>query len=210
MEEWKNNSITYYRWWLTEVGFHYLTYDQQTRALVNSIRNFRHPLWNVSAAKKALSFRTEDAKQDTNYLARQLGREGEKVVVSYLESKDWKIMNQPSTELHPEFGTSTSGYDIIARHGTNEISVEVKSVQGSCPLWTLSIKSYKAIITANTDYLAIVHDDDVHFCAVKDLAFDEPVYSHDGLDYPRHMASRHLLVINPACLKKISRKEMNS
>lgn len=208
MEDWKSNSITYYRWWLTKVGFLYLTYDQQTSVLVNLIRNFRDPTWNVRAAKKALSFRTDHDRKESNHLARVMGRQGEEVVVSYLESKGWEIITRPSTEVYPKFGTSTSGYDIVARHGEVEISIEVKSLQESSPLWTLGTKCYESIKRARTDYLAITRGEEVRFCAVKDLVFDEPIYVHDGLNYPRGKALKHLLVINPACLNKISRKEV--
>lgn len=205
---WFDNSITYYKWWITEVGFQYLTYDQQTSVLVHRIRNFRDPTWNVRAAKKALAFRTDHDRKESNHLARVIGRAGEETIVSYLEGKGWDIITRPSTELYPKFGTSTSGYDIVARHGKTQISIEVKSHQDSIPLWTLGPKCYESIKRAKTDYLAITRGEEVRFCAVKDLVFDEPVYMHDALKYSRERAFKHLLVINPACLHKISRKEV--
>lgn len=204
---WKSNSYTYYKWWFHHVGFQYLTLQEKIIAVHNM--ESADTNWWVAASRKALSLRTRQHKLDGNLEARRLGRQGEQRVAEYLISKGWEIYTQPSDELYPEYGTSTSGYDIVASHGTTTIKVEVKSLQESCPLWTLYPKSYRSIVKANTDYLVIVKGDDMRFVAVKDLTFLDPVYVHDGLKYAQDQALKYLLVIDPKCLNRISRKQVN-
>jgi Holliday junction resolvase-like predicted endonuclease len=199
--DWKNNSHTYYRWWFQHVGFNYLTLDQKILAVHNL--QAADDQWWVAASRKALSLRTGQDRADGNTLARTMGRKAEKDVADYLQSKGWEIHVQPSENLRPKYGTSTSGYDIVASHGATTIKVEVKALQESSPLWTLGPKCWASIKKAKSDYLVIVKGDDIRFVAVKDLAFDEPIYVHDGLDYAQDRALKYLLVINPACLKRV-------
>lgn len=203
---WKSNSHTYYRWWFQNVGFNYLTLDQKILAVHNLESADDH--WWVAASKKALAQRTADDRHNSNTLARIMGREGEQKVVDYLTSKGWVIQTRPCGNLRPEFGTSTSGYDIVATHGQTTIKVEVKTLQESSPLWTLGGKCYSAMVKAKSDYLAVVKGNDIRFVAIKDIRFDEPVYVHDGLNHERTRAMKYLLVIDPRCLNKISRKHI--
>lgn len=206
---WKSNSYTYYKWWFHHVGFQYLTLEEKIIA-VHNIRTADNNWW-VAASRKALSLRTPQCRFEANEAARIVARKAEQCVVEYMISKGWEIHAQPSEELYPKYGTSTSGYDIVATHGTTTIKVEVKALQETSPLWTLGPKCYRSIVKANTDYLVIVKGNDIRFVAVKDLTFDEPVYVHDGLNdlkYTKYTALRYLLVINPECLNKISQKQL--
>jgi len=209
MKTWKINSYTYYRWWLKSVGFDYLTPEQQDR--VSRIMEDANTSddWYVEVSRKALSQRTYEIRRKQNTKGRILGRSAEQKVVNYLLSKAWVIQARPSQDLYPAYGTSTSGYDIIATHGDVTIKIEVKGLSESLPLWTLDQKCYSFIMDAGTDYLAIVKGEEIAFVAVKDLVFDEPVYVHDAIwnsrkNYERDEALPYLLVINPMCLNKIS------
>lgn len=204
---WKNNSYTYYRWWFENVGFNYLTLDQKILAVHNL--ESADDQWWVAASKKALAQRTPDDRQESNTLARIMGRNGEQQVVDYLLSKGWIIHTRPCDNLRPEFGTSTSGYDIVATHGVTTIKIEVKSMRESSPLWTLGTKCYASMIRTKTDYLVIVKGDQIAFVAIKDIKFDEPVYVHDGLKYEKTHAFKYLLTINPCCLNIVARKRLS-
>ena len=209
-EEWKNNTYIYYKWWLSHCGFHYLNRAQIAKVKEIMSGNPSNQ-WYVDACRKALSQRSKTSLANVN--ARLVGYDGERAVRKLLESYGWEILKSPEEALFTKPMTSTSGYDFVVKKNDLTLSLEVKSFHRSSPLWTMSEKNLTSIRRAETDYVLFVKVNknltrEVYYCAVQDLRFLEPVYMHDALNYDRKKAFKHLLVINPKCFNKISRKEV--
>ena len=197
-----NNSFLYYAWWCFAVGQDYLPSDRALDLATKASLVNPYDYWIIQAAKLCRSYKDSSVTYQRNQLARKLGRYGENLVVQYLQLKGWNILQKPLSDLNPKYGTSTSGYDILACHGDVTIKIEVKTLQEGSPLWTIGPKCLQSIKAAGTDYVAFVKGDEIRFCAVKELVFEEPVYVHDAVKYSKECALVYLYVINPTCLRK--------
>lgn len=193
-----NNTYIYYRWWAQQVGINYLDEEDKTKFLIKMIKNHRNERWFVAAAKKMNSLK--DNKK-ANHLARIMGRQGETLVVNQLERAGYDVVVKPNDDLYPQYGESTSGYDIVIHKEQLRLTVEVKTLQESCPLFVIGPKAMKSIYRAATDVLAIVKGQDIYWAFVSELKFMDPIVVHDAIDYPEGKRFTHLQVIDPACLK---------
>jgi Holliday junction resolvase len=201
MEGFKN-TIRYYAWWLEYVGFDFLP-EEQKQSLLHRILDHRSDsMWNIGAAKKALSYRTWGQRKESNLEARKQGRRGERMVVEDLIRNGWDILVEPSEELYPKFGTSTSGYDILCLREQTVFKVEVKSISESSPFITLRPQTLKKIIKAGTNIIAFVKGDDIYYVFVDQIQFDEPIYVHDAVRYPAGKRMVHLNVVDQNCLRR--------
>lgn len=199
--EWYTNSAIYYRWWAQNVGINHISDDDLTSFLVKMVANTRNKYWFVAAAKKQNKFQTAATKKACNHKARLMARDAEERVAEVLHDKGWDILVEPSIDLYPKFGTSTSGYDLLIRKDQVMLKVEIKVLQADAPFFTISQKAWDAIKKADTDVLAVVKGDKIYFALVDHIKFLEPVYMHDAINYPQHRALVHLKVIDPAIFK---------
>ena len=193
-----SNTYVYYRWWAQRVGVQYLSQEQKTRFFVKMIVNCRDDKWFVAAARKMNGLK--DQKR-ANLLARLIGRKGERMVADALERDGYSIVVRPSEELYPKYGTSTSGYDIVAQRDQLRLTIEVKSLQEDCPLFVIGPKAFKSISRADTDVLALVKGERIYWALVSELKFLDPIVVHDAIDYPEEKRMTFLHVIDPMCLK---------
>lgn len=199
--QWYHNSATYYRWWATRVGINYLTSEDLTSFLVKMVANTRSQRWFVAAAKKQNKLQTPETKKASNHEARILARESEEIVTEFLHNRGWEILVEPTLDLYPKFGTSTSGYDLVIRKDQVMLKVEVKVLQPDAPLFTISDKAWRSIQKADTDVLAMVKGGKVYFALVDHIKFLDPVYMHDAINYPQDKAMVYLNVIDPSIFK---------
>lgn len=201
MEGFKN-TIRYYAWWLEWVGFNYLPTREKDSLLNRIVEQRSDSVWNIKAAKKALSYRTKTQRAFDNLEARKMGRRGENLVAEQLIRNGWNIVEQPSTELYPKFGTSTSGFDIVCLREQTMIKVEVKTISESSPFITLSPSALKKIINARTDIIAFVKGNDIYYTLVDQIQFDQPIYHHDALNYEPDKRIVYLNVVDQNCLHR--------
>lgn len=199
--KWYQNSAIYYRWWATRVGINYLTGEDLTRFLVKMIANTRNQRWFVAAAKKQNKFRSPEARSELNKQGRIMARESEGIVAKFLQNHGWEILVEPTVNMYPKFGTSTSGYDLVIRKDQVMLKVEIKAFQADAPLFTISDKAWRAIQKADTDVLAMVKGGKVYLALVDHIKFLEPVYTHTAINYPQDKAMVYLNVIDPSTFK---------
>lgn len=199
--EWYKNSAIYYRWWATHVGINYITDGDLTSFLVKMVANTRSKYWFVAAAKKQNKLQTPATKKASNHKARIMARDSEEWVAEFLNDKGWDILVEPSIDLYPKFGTSTSGYDLLIGKDQVMLKVEIKVLQPDAPLFTISQKAWDAIKKADTDVLAMVKGNKIYFALVDHIKFLDPVYTHDAINYSQNRAMVYLKVIDPTIFK---------
>lgn len=144
----------------------------------NWVRKAQEKLLQTRSASQLFAFNTE---------ARELGRRGEEAVCQYLLAHGWDVTVRPTADLRPKYGTSTVGYDIIARHGLDRpLKIEVKTVSQDSPEFYLGEKCVKNV-SKTADILVFVRGDEIFWSFVKDLKISGKVYSLRSETYPEKM-----------------------
>jgi len=203
--------IAYYRFYLTTVCTIYLTYDEVYSLALNEQSAFsaQDLDWYLRAVSKlsAMKQHNSELKYASNTKARELGRNGEQLVVNALKGNKWKILTKPSKSLRPRYGNSTINYDIKAIWQDNKPRhIEVKTINDDCPFICLSYK-FKYRFESKylqekygNHYLAFVWRGEIYYVRSKNIKF---IGGIPNCNYPKY---NHLWIVDPSCLKKIQKK----
>jgi hypothetical protein len=202
-------AISYYRSYLNAICTSYLTLDQVYSLVINEHNAFNNKDidWYLRAVSKlsAMKLQNSELKYVSNTKARELGRNGEQLVVNALKGNKWKILTKPSKSLRPRYGNSTINYDIKATWQDNKPRyIEIKTINDNCPFICLHYK-FKYRFESKylqekygNHYLAFVWRGEIYYVRSKNIKFIGGIPNCNNPKY------NFTWVVDPQCLTKIN------
>ncbi len=198
-----NYTVAWYRWYLADVGFSYLT-EEQVRSLELRTAYESNEQWYFAAMKKLHNIKKGQPtlRHGLNTKARELGLKGEQLVFEALEQLGWDIIERPSLKLRPNKYKCSKSYDFAAEwQGSRLRLIEVKTIRDSCPFIVINY-SAKIKLDKNRNprhFSVFVWRDEIYYVRSIDIRYLAGIPNFNRRDL------NNMWVVDPSCLKKINK-----